>query len=595
MADANSESGSGSFRFKTNRGDSDSFRFRPVRARSNRNKPKPLEPTTPRTPRTGPSPLAEPQTPLSPRTPRATKSPVDVFDYADEVAEEVTLRLRYGALPQACDGWVAYASSSSRPNPLKTRKRLFMQLRNRQLTMWKSEEEPKDTNSIPYRVVPLRGATIAFGSKENEFVATVPVGSVSKHLSFKVAAREEVENWVEKMRRSCGVEIDDKYDVGKRIGRGAFGEVRIGEDKLTGEKVAIKVLIKKVSSKRQRILMSREVRALCSVEHENVVSTFDVFDESGRLCIVSEYVGGGELCSLFEGIEEGMTFPEDLAQNLSRQIVTGVLHLHQKGIVHRDLKPENILCTAGTWPPKVKLTDFGLSNFLETGAVEGSDATVLSSVVGSPVFVAPEMVTRKGYNYQVDMWAVGVLIYQMLVGRAPFGITNFEEYMSFLQHGARFEEEAWNKFSPGALSFVKALLQVDSKKRLNAASALQHEWLAKSKDAKVRYDANNMTSRRLMERKPSSTVSAAAAAAAIAKKTPSKVIADRARATLKRAVDAIIVMQRIKKIASAAIPSDPERAAQVQNIELHHLKAWIDRLANKVQQRTAAPAALPAT
>jgi calcium-dependent protein kinase len=157
------------------------------------------------------------------------------------------------------------------------------------------------------------------------------------------------------------------------------------------------------------------------------------------------------------------------------QILKGVQYLHQQSIVHRDIKPENVLCASDQWPLQVKLTDFGLSNFVEDDAVDTSAA--LLSHVGTSFYLAPEVVGKEGYAYPVDLWACGVVLYIMLCGRFPFWGKTDIEYMKSLSHGPSMVGDGWSEVSDGGKTFLKQLLQLDPKRRLTADQALAQPWI----------------------------------------------------------------------------------------------------------------------
>lgn len=158
-----------------------------------------------------------------------------------------------------------------------------------------------------------------------------------------------------------------------------------------------------------------------------------------------------------------------------QQILRGVQYLHQQNIVHRDIKPENVLCASDTWPFQVKLTDFGLSNFVEEDAVD--NAAALLSHVGTSFYLAPEVIGKEGYAFPVDLWACGVVLYIMLCGRFPFWGKTDIEYMKSLSVGPCMVGDGWAEVSHGGKKFLKQLLQLDPSRRLTADQALAHPWV----------------------------------------------------------------------------------------------------------------------
>lgn len=158
-----------------------------------------------------------------------------------------------------------------------------------------------------------------------------------------------------------------------------------------------------------------------------------------------------------------------------QQILRGVQYLHQQNIVHRDIKPENVLCASDQWPFQVKLTDFGLSNFVEEDAVD--NAAALLSHVGTSFYLAPEVIGKEGYAFPVDLWACGVVLYIMLCGRFPFWGKTDIEYMKSLTLGPCMVGDGWTEVSEEGKGFLKQLLQLDPSRRLTADQALAHPWV----------------------------------------------------------------------------------------------------------------------
>jgi serine/threonine protein kinase len=224
-------------------------------------------------------------------------------------------------------------------------------------------------------------------------------------------------------------------------------------------------------------LFAREIAIIKRVEHSNIVRTYDLFETDKKIHIVMEYMQGG---MLFDAIEDGLKFTElDIAQ-LMREILHGVMYLHDSGIVHRDIKPENVLCTDRQPPWHVKLADFGLSKFMQNG-LSLSDM-LMQTMIGTPEFMSPEQSCQKECTSKVDIWAVGMLMYNVVTGRLPFD-DNEPDVIGRLRNGLAltFPEKEWKYYSPDAKSFTRALLASDPNKRLTALAALVHPWLDSEK------------------------------------------------------------------------------------------------------------------
>lgn len=245
---------------------------------------------------------------------------------------------------------------------------------------------------------------VSIGERPLEFL----ISAGGKSLSFFAENQKDLEMWLNALKTASS-ELEDFYTLGKVIGKGSYGEVFLGTDKVTKETCAVKIIRKNPSNRKQKKFIERERAIMTQVDHPSIVKTFDVFEGPTKVAIVSEYMGGGEL---FDIIISSQYFTEDKARLIMVQILEGVQYLHQHNIVHRDIKPENVLCQSDQWPLLVKLTDFGLSNFVEETEVDNSAA--LLSHVGTSFYLAPEVVGKEGYTFSVDLWACGVVLYIML-------------------------------------------------------------------------------------------------------------------------------------------------------------------------------------
>eukprot|EP01156_Anaeramoeba_ignava_P011153 Anaeramoba_ignava/a482136_49.p1 GENE.a482136_49~~a482136_49.p1 ORF type:complete len:744 (-),score=162.98 a482136_49:431-2662(-) len=204
--------------------------------------------------------------------------------------------------------------------------------------------------------------------------------------------------------------IIGRYIVGKTIGEGSFGKVRLSTNIETGEKVAIKEIDKSkvLLEKGAKEKLEREIKILQMIDHPNVVRLFEVFEDEQFLYLVMEYAETGEL---FDFIVTHGRISEDLARDFFRQIIAGVDYCHKLNIVHRDIKPENLLLNAEM---KVIIIDFGLANFTHLGEL-------LTTSCGSLSYSAPELILGKEYiGPKVDIWSLGVVLYAILCGFLPF-------------------------------------------------------------------------------------------------------------------------------------------------------------------------------
>ncbi|XP_072420404.1 microtubule-associated serine/threonine-protein kinase 1-like isoform X3 [Chiloscyllium punctatum] len=217
---------------------------------------------------------------------------------------------------------------------------------------------------------------------------------------------------------------EEDFDTIKLISNGAYGAVYLVRHRETRQRFAMKKINKQnliLRNQIQQAFVERDI--LTFAENPFVVSMFCSFETRRHLCMVMEYVEGGDCATLLKNIG---ALPVDLAQMYFAETVLALEYLHNYGIVHRDLKPDNLLITS---MGHIKLTDFGLSKIglmsLTTNLYEGhieKDAREFldKQVCGTPEYIAPEVIVRQGYGKPVDWWAMGIILYEFLVGCVPF-------------------------------------------------------------------------------------------------------------------------------------------------------------------------------
>jgi len=266
--------------------------------------------------------------------------------------------------------------------------------------------------------------------------------------------------------------LTKKYDVKKELGRGAFSVVRLGVNKKTKEKVAIKIIDRNDVGKDYEKNLKMEMDILKRVHHPNIITLHEMIEADNKLYFVMELVTGGEL---FDRIVEKGSYSEEDAKILVRKIVGAIDYLHKQDIAHRDLKPENLLVKSIQNDTEVKIADFGLSKIIDK-------EKLMQTACGTPGYVAPEVLNAEGYDKEVDMWSIGVITYILLCGFPPFYSESVPEvFEQILKAEFDYPEEYWEDISPEAKDFINHLLIVDVTKRLTAEQALDHAWLKKSK------------------------------------------------------------------------------------------------------------------
>jgi serine/threonine protein kinase len=252
----------------------------------------------------------------------------------------------------------------------KSRSPRFLRLRASVLSSHHSEDAPATWE------VNVTETPVAVGVRRHELVVSLP----QRKVSFFAASDDDFQTWAAALKRAANSEVEDFYILGQLLGEGAFAQVKLGVDRVTGEKFAIKIIRRKEYNPKEMDFLLREVSILKSVSHPNIVNTYDVFESKDCLHLVLEFMEGGEL---FDIIADLGHFSEQAASQVMREVVKGVQYLHMNSIVHRDLKPENVLCSNVTFPLQIKLADFGLANFAEDGTIQESNSAG-GCMVGTP-------------------------------------------------------------------------------------------------------------------------------------------------------------------------------------------------------------------
>ncbi|PSR82065.1 hypothetical protein PHLCEN_2v6135 [Hermanssonia centrifuga] len=278
-------------------------------------------------------------------------------------------------------------------------------------------------------------------------------GSVSQNHKAQLASAY---NELGKELSSHKIRVVGNYTLGKVIGEGTYGKVRMGIHRLTGTRVAIKQIPKAMTAS-----LTREIHHHRQLHHPHVTQLFEVIATENNIWLVTELCSGGEL---FDYLAEKGRLGEDETRVFFGQLCLAVAYVHEKGIVHRDLKLENVLLDERC---RVKLGDFGFTREFERGVL-------LETYCGTTGYASPEMLLSQKYlGPEVDVWSLGVILYTMLTGTLPFDDDDESVMRSKVIKG-EFEDPEW--LSDDARDLLKCILQVDPTKRSTIAQILSHSW-----------------------------------------------------------------------------------------------------------------------
>eukprot|EP00042_Codosiga_hollandica_P053417 m.699202 g.699202 ORF g.699202 m.699202 type:complete len:727 (-) comp58690_c0_seq1:1606-3786(-) len=260
-------------------------------------------------------------------------------------------------------------------------------------------------------------------------------------------------------------EIANLYNIKETIGAGGFAKVKSGRHKITGEKVAIKIMEKsRLRETNDLPRASLEIKALKELIHPHISRLYQALETEDRFYIVMEFAPGGEL---FDYIVAKDRLKEDEARGFFRQIISSVGYMHSRGYVHRDLKPENLLLDADQ---SIKLIDFGL-----VGYSVNLQHEMLKTCCGSAAYAAPELIRGERYiGPPADMWSLGILLYALLCGFLPYDHDDTQKLYRLIQRGV-YEIPAW--LSHGSQDIIASLLKHKPEQRITMDALLKHTWV----------------------------------------------------------------------------------------------------------------------
>ena len=277
----------------------------------------------------------------------------------------------------------------------------------------------------------------------------------------------------------------DDYLLIKSIGKGNFGEVFLTQKQGYPQYYATKKMERRkceVPPLLNRLI--NEIRILTSVKHPNIVKYIDLKKTKNHWYLITEFISGGSLTDILHKYMAmyQRPFPEDIVQHIMRQIVSAVQYLHLNRIIHRDLKLDNILVNFASDYDKqtlnlkncqVKIIDFGFATILN------SDKT--NTVLGTPPNMDPKILEQittgiptNGYTEKVDIWSLGTLCYEMIMGYSPFRATNMQELYQKVKKGNYILP---SNLSEEIVSFINSMLQQDDEERADADELMNHKFL----------------------------------------------------------------------------------------------------------------------
>ena len=283
----------------------------------------------------------------------------------------------------------------------------------------------------------------------------------------------------------------ENYEMEKKLGKGSFGEVFLTSKKGDKKKYATKQFLRsEIENSEARKYLENEILILKGLDHPNIVKFQDAKKTKNHFFIMMEFCNGGELSKALQKYIEknGKAFPEELVQHFMRQIISAFKYIHGKKIIHRDVKLENILLhyeneedknNFNLMKAQVKIIDFGFSCMISPGGLR-------YTALGSPINMDPlilkklnsnsRKIRQLGYNESADIWSIGTICYEMLIGKSAFDAEDMTELVEKVENGSY---SIPTTMSYEIVSFMNGMLQYTSKKRLTAEQLSRHDFLTK--------------------------------------------------------------------------------------------------------------------
>lgn len=263
--------------------------------------------------------------------------------------------------------------------------------------------------------------------------------------------------------------FQEVYSLGRTLWAGAFGEIKFCTHLKTNAKRAVKIFQKdELTSEISRNKFEKEIEIMKIMDHPNIVKAFEFFEDKKKFFIVLEHCANGELLS---DAAKQKKYTECDAALIMRQVFSALSYLHNLKLAHRDLKPENMLFDSKSEAACLKIIDFGSASYFSDKPMKDS--------VGTLAYASPELL-EGAYNEKCDIWAAGVLLYQLVTGIMPFSGDNVKETSTAIKK-LKFDMEIFNR--KGLSAEIKDLINnllVLEKFRFSASQALQHPWIKKN-------------------------------------------------------------------------------------------------------------------
>ncbi|OQS06407.1 aurora kinase [Thraustotheca clavata] len=306
------------------------------------------------------------------------------------------------------------------------------------------------------------GAVSAMSSSLSATLFRQHAGTTKSASNSGLASISETQKMNDTTNMHQGWKLTD-FDIGKPLGKGKFGTVYLAREKKSEHIVALKVLLKQQLVKNNvEHQLRREIEIQSHLRHKNILRLYGFFHDEKRIYLIIEYAAQGEL---YKRLQEQQYFSEPVAARYVKEIALTLAFMHSKHVIHRDIKPENILVG---YQGELKLADFGWSVHAPTSR--------RNTMCGTLDYLAPEMCEHKPHNEMVDIWTLGILMYEFLVGEPPFEAEGqTETYQRILNVDLKFPPH----LSTPACDLIRKILRKEPSERLSLDKIVEHPWIVR--------------------------------------------------------------------------------------------------------------------
>ena len=296
-------------------------------------------------------------------------------------------------------------------------------------------------------------------SAEHSHLAKATNSPTRRNSSLDLLQIRNIKKEIEKPAQSSEWKLSD-FIIGKGLGKGKFGRVYLAREKRSGYIVALKVIYKselETNSVEQQL--RREIEIQSRLRHQNILRLYGYFHDPKCVYLILEYAPNGEI---YRTLKTTGTFPEDISAKYIYQLTNALIYLHSRHVIHRDIKPENLLIGLKN---EIKIADFGWSIHTQNKR---------RTLCGTLDYLSPEMVEGKNHDEKVDIWSLGVLCYEFLVGSPPFENENHREtYRKIVNVDLKFPDTLSNE----AKDLITKLLRKEPTDRIPLEQVLNHPWI----------------------------------------------------------------------------------------------------------------------